>query len=192
MIKNGSFKAKLLRGVATRDIAYIRRIPLGIPGTPSRGVGLSTIEAQLITPFGATAPASYGLAVQIDSVTGQARIINSTDTDAYGALVRVYPTSDGGNVNPTNSGFGAGIPPKSGVVDIMVRGYMTVALSNYAAAPPKKNGTVYVWYSASAGNHVLGGFEASASGGNTLALPDKWYFTGGCDSSGNAEIAINI
>lgn len=186
-------KKKLLLGAATRDVAYVRRIPAGIPGTPSRGIGLATIEAQLITPFGTTgAPASYGVAGQIDSVTGQFRIINSTDTDAYGSLLRVYPTSDGGAAAPLNSGFGPGVPPKSGVCDVMVRGYQSVLLQNAAAQPAKKGGTVYVWFAASNGNHVQGGYEAAATGGSTLALPDKWYFTGGADANGNTEIAINI
>lgn len=186
-------KKKLLLGAATRDVAYVRRIPMGIPGTPSRGIGLATIEAQLITPFGTTgAPASYGLPGQIDSVTGQFRIINNTDADSYGVLMRVYPTSDGGASTPLNAGFGPGVPPKSGVVDIIVRGYMSVLLGNFAANPCKKNGTVYVWFAASAGNHTIGGFEAAATGGSTLALPDKYYFTGANDSSGNAEIGINI
>lgn len=188
---NKIFKARLLRACFTRDVAFIRRMPACIPGAFSRGAGLGTVEAQMITPFGTTgAPPLYGLPVQIDSVTGQARIINNTDTDAYGLLMRAYPTVDGAVGG--NEALGVAVPPRSGVVDVMVRGYGGVLVQNFAANPPKKNGTVYVWFAASAGQHVQGGIEAAATGGSTLALPDKWYFTGAADSNGNCEIGVNI
>lgn len=184
-------KSRLLRRCRTLDVAFTRRMPACIPGAFSRGAALSTVEPQIITPFGNTgAPGFYGVAVQIDSVTGQARLINNTDTDAYGLLMRPYPTNSG---NPAgNDPLGTSVPPRAGVCDVMVRGYGGVFLPNFAAQPAKKNGIVYVWYAASAGNHVQGGIEASATGGSTLALPDKWYFTGVNDSVGNCEVAVNI
>lgn len=179
------FKAKLLRSAATRDNAFVRRMPAGIPGAFSRGLGLCTVEPQVITPSSdPTAPTSYGLAVQIDADTGQVRMINNTDTDAYGVLMRPYPTNSG------NDGLGVSTPPARGVVDVMPRGYASVKLNGATAA--KKGGTVYVWFAASAGQHVQGGFEAGATGGSTLALPDKWYFTGPADPNGNVEIGVNI
>lgn len=168
-------------------VAYLKRMPAGIPGAPTRNEH-STIEPQVITPAGSAGVSltSYGQAGQIDATTGQFRMIAAADTDAYGVLVRPYPTQ---NVNSTD-GLGVATPPAQGPCNVLVRGYMMVKLSGAAAA--KKGGTVYVWYSASAGAHVQGNFEAAASGGNTLALPDKWYFTGPADAAGNVEIAVNI
>lgn len=181
-----TFKTRLLRSVRTHDtgVAFNRRMPACIPGALSRGVGQDTIEPQMITPYGATAPKEYGMAGQIDSVTGQFRIINNTDTDAYGVLVRDYPT------NSSQDPLGTSTPPASGIVSVMVRGYIGIKLRGDAAAV--KGGTVYVWFAASAGSHVLGGFEAEATGGSTLALPDKYYFTGPADADGNCEIGVNI
>lgn len=183
-------KAKLLRGARTCDVAFNRRMPASIPGAFSRGIGLATIEPQMITPKGTTgAPTAYGLAGQIDGTSGQFRMINSGDTDAYGVLMRSYPTESGATANDP---LGTATPPTSGIVDIMVRGYAGILLQNYAAKPAVKGGTVYVWFAASSGNHVLGGFEAFATGGSTLALPDKYYFTGPQDSNGFCEIGVNI
>ena len=167
-------------------VAYLKRMPAGIPGNPTRNEH-STIEPQMITPNGTTgAPNAYGVAGQIDATSGQFRLINSSDTDAYGVLVRPYPTS---NVN-TSDGLGVSPPPLSGPCNVMVRGYIMVKLRGATAA--KKGGTVYVWFAASSGAHVIGGFEAGATGGSTLALPDKYYFTGPADADGNCEIAVNI
>jgi hypothetical protein len=101
--------------------------------------------------------------------------------------MRPYPT---GGSNIGNDPLGISSVPRSGICDVMVRGYAGILLSGAAAA--KKGGTVYVWYAASAGAHVQGGFEAAATGGSTLALPDKYYFTGPADANGNCEIAVNI
>lgn len=166
--------------------SFSKRMPAGIAGAVTRAEH-STIEPQIITPAGTTgAPLTYGVPVQIDSTSGQARLLAAGDTDAYGALVRPYPLS---NTNTTD-GLGAATPPTAGVCDVLVRGYMTVTLNGATAA--KKAGTVYVRLAAPAAGKPIGGIEAAADGGNTVALPDKWYFTGPADTSGNVEIAINI
>lgn len=162
------------------------RMPAGIPGAVSRAEH-ATIEPQVITPTGITgAPLYYGLAGQIDATTGRFRTLANTDTDAYGWLVRPYPTS---NVN-VSDGLGTSPPPLTIVpVDVMVRGYMTIKL--YGTTAAKKGGLVYIYTGSTTGTHVNGGAEAATSSG-AVALPDKTYFMGPADADGNVEIAINI
>lgn len=168
-------------------VAILKRMASGIPGNLTRDSSGNTVEPQIITPFGTTgAPYAYGVAVQIDATSGQARLLAAGDTDAYGVLVRPYPTS-----NPnTTDGLGTSTPPLSGVCSVMVRGYINITLNGATAA--KKGGTVYVRLASASAGKPIGGFEAAADGGNTVALPDKSYFTGPADASGNCEIAYNI
>jgi hypothetical protein len=165
-------------------VAFISRMPAGIPGTLSRSAAQSTVETVEITPSGsANAPTSYGVATVIDSVTGQLRLPDATDTAVTGVLVRPFPTNSG------QDGLGTSTPPTKGAVDRLKRGYISVLLSG--ATQPVKDGAVFARIQTPSAGKFVGGFEAVADGGNTVTVPNA-YFTGPPDASGNVEIAFNI
>lgn len=159
-------------------VAFLYRMPAGIAGDINRVAQGTTVETQIADPA-ATFP-EYGIAVVIDATTHQARPATTGDAAAaiYGALARPYPTNSG------TSGLGTSVPPTSGPVDVMKRGYMTVQIQD--GSTPAKNGAVTV---------VLGGgfdgqFSATAADGTHIAAPA--YFMGPADANGNVEIAFNI
>jgi hypothetical protein len=163
--------------------AYTFRMPAGFAGDLQRAE-VATIETQLIDS--ATPPTAFGVAVKL--VAGKIQPINlAADTAAlvYGINLRPYPIQ-GNGTDP----LGTSTPPTSGVVDVLKRGYVDVALGGTAAAA--KGGTVYVRVAAAAAGKPLGGFEAAADGTNTIALPANTYFTGPADAYGITEIAFNI
>lgn len=174
--------------------AFTYRMPAGIPGEVNR-IWSAIIETQMVTPSGTTgAPTNYGVPMVIDATTGNVgnmRTILASDEAGgyilnqvpYGVLVRPFPT--GGSQDP----LGTSTPPASGPVDILKSGYINVLLSGSAAAA--KGGLVYIWAAASAGTHVLGGWEAAATVGSTIAVTGA-YFTGAADASGQIEIAFNV
>lgn len=159
-------------------VAYLYRMPSGIPGDVSRK-SHSTTEAALM---GATAFAGYGLFAKI--VAGKLVPIGAGDTaaDVYGLLVRSYPVQGG------DSALGSSTPPTSGMVDVLRRGYMTVKSNAGTAA---LNGQVYVRVATPAAGKPIGGIEAAADGGNTIAITGA-RFMHAADAQGNVEIAYNI
>lgn len=163
--------------------AFTFRMPAGIPGDINRAQ-VATVETQVLTPAGqANAPVSYGVGILIDAVTGQVRLPAAGDAALYGLLARPYPTNAGQN------GLGTSTPPASGPCDVVKRGYMTVLLGG--ATPAAKAGAVYCRIQNPAAGKPVGGFEAAADGGNTIAVAGA-YFTGAADPSGNVELAFNI
>ena len=180
------------RGVKTRDsaMAFAYRMGAGYAGDVNRTHPVS-IEPNLIDEddgIGAT----FGLPVVV-TATGSVRHLKASDsslTTVWGVTVRPYPTqqASGG----MSSSFGAAVPPTSGPCDVMRAGYMTVNLPAGTGAA-KKGGAVFVWIAASSGNHVQGGFEDAADGGNTIALDTKVYqFNNTPDYDGNVEISVNV
>ena len=168
----------------TRDNAFISRMPAGIPGTLSRSAAQSTVDTVNITPAGsANAPAAYGLGGLIDAVTGNFRVPAVGDAAITGVLVRPFPT------NNSQDGLGTSTPPAKGLVDRLLRGYISVLLSGPTA--PVKDGPVWVRIQTPSAGKFVGGFEAAADGGNTVAVVGA-RFTGPADASGNTEIAFNI
>lgn len=164
--------------------AFVSRMPAGIPGTISRGALYSTVETAVITPSGqANAPTSYGVGTLIDAATGQLRLPAAGDAAITGVLVRPFPT------NNSQDPLGTSTPPAKGPVDRLKRGYVSVLLSG--ATQSVKDGAVYCRIQNPAAGKFVGGFEAAADGGNTVAVPGA-YFTGPPDASGNVEIAFNI
>ncbi|MDM8357483.1 structural cement protein Gp24 [Pandoraea communis] len=163
--------------------AYQFRMPAGFAGDLQRAE-VATIETQLIDA--SAPPAAFGLPVKL--VSGKVQPINlAADTAAvvYGVNIRAYPIQ-GNGTDP----LGTSTPPTSGVVDVLKRGYINVALGGTASAT--KNGTVYVRVAGAASGKPLGGFEAAADSTNTVAMPASWYFTGPADANGITEIAVNI
>ena len=172
-------------------VAYLTRMPAGIPGEVNRGWA-STIEPASVTPSGTTgAPTAYGIPVVIDQTggnVGNIRMVASGDTTGviYGLLARPFPTqSPVWGADP----IGAAVPPTQGVVDVLRAGYMTVLLSGSSAAV--KGNQVYIWTAAASGTHIVGGFEATNPSGNGILLTNG-IFMGPADASGNVEIAFNI
>lgn len=160
--------------------AFISRMPAGIPGTISRGAANSTVEPVVITPNGITV---YGVGTVIDANTGQLRLPAAGDAAITGILVRPFPT------NSSQDGLGTSTPPAKGLVDRLKRGYVSVLLSGATAA--KKDGAVFCRIQNAGAGQFVGGFEAAADGGNTVAVAGA-YFTGPADASGNVEVAFNI
>ena len=174
---------------------FTYQMPFGFPGRVNRvgGGGKLDIEAQAVSQ--ASPVQAYGLAGQIDAVSGDFRAMASTDTTIYGFLVSPFPTQ------PTStSGFSGavplgtpGVPPTEGVVDVMLSGYMTVPLQANNAGlvtNPVKNGPVYVCIQNPPAGGYVGGVLGAADGGNTIAV--NAYFMGPPDANGNVEIAYSI
>jgi hypothetical protein len=173
-------------------VAYAYRMPAGIPGEVTRYSVGTTIEQQLVDPN--NPPLSYGIPVVIDAVTFGARGLVAADVLGfnvpYGCIVRPYPIQPSSALNYGASPVGSpGIPPTQGIVDILKRGYMSVAVA-FAGPGPVKGGQVYIWTAASAGPQIQGGFTSDGPSANVIAAPA--YFTGPTDSAGNGEIAWNI
>lgn len=161
--------------------AYLTRMPAGIAGDVSRKE-LSKIEPQVMD---STLPVTlYGVPVKMSS--GKVTPIASGDaaSDVYGFSVRPYP------IMPSSSeALGAGTPNTNQPLDVLVSGYMTVALNAGTAA---MGGSVYVRVAASGLDaQPIGGIEAAADGGDCVAITGC-VFMGAADADGNVEIRYNI
>jgi hypothetical protein len=174
----------------TRDVAITYRMGAGFPGDVNRSHPAS-IEPVLIDAT--SPPTAYGQGVLVDPTTQGVRPFAAGDvalTAAYGVTVRPYPVQQSSGSNFGAATLGAAIPPVAGQMDVLRAGYIMVKLSG--AVQPVKGGLVTIWTGATAGAHVLGGFEAAVTGGSsTPALPGV-TFNGVPDASGNVEIAFNI
>lgn len=179
--------SKTFKGRArTTDVAFQFRMGAGFPGEVNRVHPFSVVPSLQ----DATNPvAQYGHAVVYSSANNSARGLVAADTGITklsGISVRPYPTQQ-----HSASGFGApatfgnAAPPTSGLIDVLEDGFALVKV----VGTPTKRGAVFVWVAASTGNHVQGGFETTASAGNTAAITNA-YFTGGADASGIAEIQV--
>jgi hypothetical protein len=163
--------------------AILYRMPFGVPGDISRAFGQATVEPQAFDPtkpfgaFGLPGKMSGGLFVPL-SVVG--------DTQAYGWLVRPYPTRSS---NPSDP-LGSSVPlcTAGRQADVLVRGYLTVFCG---AGVPAQGGTVYVRYANPATGLPVGGLEATAIGGTNVAMTGV-TFMGPADPQGNVEIRVNI
>lgn len=176
------------------DAAFTFRMGVGFPGDITR-VEAATVEACLIDVN--APPTAYGQAVVIDPTTQGVRPIVAGDsglTAIYGITVRPFPTQQ---QSATNFGAvtlaGTLVPPTSGVIDVLRSGYILTAL-NAPTTVPVKGGAVDVWFAATSGAHIQGGFEAAHTGGSsfTIAGSTTTQFQGGVDANGVAEIAFNI
>jgi hypothetical protein len=173
--------------MAFRDAAFPFRMGAGFAGDVNRTHPFS--EEPNIVDTNAP-PLIYGQALILDPTTLGMRPFAAGDTGVtipYGALVRPFPIT-GGSANPlTSQPIGSATPPTAGAIDVLRSGYMIVNVNGVCA----KGGQVHVWCAASSGNHVQGGYEAAASGGNTADLDiNRYTFNGAPDSSGNVEIYI--
>ena len=175
----------------TCDAAFSFRMGAGFPGDVNRTHPASiepAIMSNTVVPF-------YGFPVVIaaDGTNG-VRPFGVGDgalTTIYGVAVRPFPQQQATGSSAFGAqAFGVGVPPASVPVDVIRQGYVTVQLPT-DAPNAAKGGAVFIWIAASAGTHVLGGFESVAAGGNTIALaPTRYMFNGPQDASGNVELVI--
>jgi len=175
----------------TRDIAITYRMLAGFPGDVNR-THPASIEPVLIDAT--NPPTAYGQLVVVDATTEGVRPIGAGDsalTDGYGITVRPWPQQQAAATNYGAAPFGSVAPPASGIMDVLKQGYIMVVCNNAAANPPVKGQPVYVWYAASSGNHVQGGFEAAATSGSTFELPSDVTWQGGVDANNVAELVYH-
>lgn len=174
----------------TRDVAYQFRMGAGFPGDVNRThpASIEPCLADTTTP-----PTAFGQGVLINSATQGVRPFGAADASAtavvtYGVTVRPYPFQQSSASNFGAAALGSAIPP-AGAIDVLRAGYIMAQVP--AGQTPVKGGAVYIWCAASSGSHVQGGFEASASAGNTALIANA-TFNGSPDASGNVEIAFNV
>lgn len=158
-------------------VAYVYRMPSGIPGDVSRKEN-SVVETQILNaslPFSA-----YGLVGKMAAGKFVPFAGGEAATDAYGVLVRPFPTNSG------TDGLGVATPPTSGPGDVLRRGYITIKLNGGATVV--NGGQVYVRVAAAASGKPLGGFEGAADSTNTVAI--NAIFMSAADADGNVEISF--
>lgn len=172
----------------TGDVSYKYRMSAGFAGDVSRGhpVSIEPVLQDTTHPV-----LAYGAPAIIDATSQAARQLIASDTavtDIYGISVRPTPTQQASASNYGQASLGVATPPTSGVIDVVKDGYITVNLP--AGGTPKKGGQVHVWIAADSGAHKQGQFEASATGGSTIACANV-KFNGGIDSANNVEVVIS-
>lgn len=164
------------------------RMGAGFPGDVNRTHPVSILPCLIDSN---APPTAYGQAVVVDPTTQGVRPLVAGDsglTDVYGVTVRPYPLQQ----NSVNPAFGSGTPPTTGIIDVCNSGFITVVLGDGTLTGALKGGTVYIWYATSTGHHVQGGFEASNTGGSTLALTfQAALFNGVQDGSGFVELQFH-
>lgn len=173
-------------------VAFLYRMGAGFAGDVNRTHPVS-IEADLI--HSASPPTAYGQAVLVDPTSQGVRPFAAGDAaidKAYGMTVRAFPIQQ--TSAPTGSfapaALGAAIPPLSGIIDVLRSGYIMGKLP--AGQTCVKNGAVYIWVGATAGIHVLGGFESVDAGADTTPALVNAVFNGIPDADGNVEIQFNV
>lgn len=170
---------------STRDIAFGFRMGAGFPGDVNRTHPFSVTPNQM---DGTTPVRRYGDPVLYGTNTVRGyTAADSAVAKIKGVLVRPYPTST--TTGGMATSIGAATPPgANSVVDVIEDGFVMVKIDNLAAGNPTKGGTVYVWFAASAGNDVQGGFRAAANA-SAIAITNA-EFTGPADANGVAEIRV--
>ena len=151
---------------------------IGYPGTPSRSAA-SIIQNRI-----ADAVIAFGQAVILKSTNKWATVTDSTvAADIAGIAVREVVQAN--TFDPqSNPDYVANAP-----CDVMVRGNCTVKCQR---GTPAAGTAVYVRVKANSTyqNAVVGGFEASADGSNTIQVPNIEWTTGSVDANGVAEVTI--
>jgi hypothetical protein len=167
------------------------RMSAGFPGDVNRAHPAS-IEPCLLDP---TNPPPYaGFPVLVNTSANSVRQLLSGDTavtEIYGVTVRAFPFQQSTTSAAYGSiAFGPSPLQANQPCDVIRSGYILTQLPTGSSAVTK-GGAVFVWIAASTGNHIQGGFEASASSGNTIALDaTRITFNGPADANGVVEISI--
>ncbi|WP_427183537.1 hypothetical protein ACL598_16860 [Bordetella bronchialis] len=158
-------------------VAFLYRMPSGIAGDVSRKEQ-SVVETQMFNS--AASFSAYGLVGKMSAGKFVPFAGGEAATDAYGVLVRPFPTNAG------TDGLGTATPPTSGPADVLRRGYITVKLNGGASVVA--GGQVYVRVAAAAAGKPIGGFEGAADSTNTVAI--NAVFESAADADGNVEISF--
>lgn len=175
----------------TIDTAIAFRMGAGVAGDVNRGHP-SSIQPCIIDA--ASPPLQYGTPVVIDAASQGVRPIGAGDNaliDIWGVTTRPYPIQQSTTSNSYGEApyGGAGVPALQ-PIDVLRGGYIMVPV-NILAGSPVKGGAVFIWYAASGGGHVQGGFEGAATGGSTLALSGAYSWNNAPDSNNIAELVIS-
>lgn len=173
--------------VRTNDVAFAYRMGAGFPGDVNRTHPASIVPGlqNTTTPIRA-----YGDGALVDTASNSYKGViagdgSATPLNIAGVLVRPYPSQQvGGGLDAS---IGAAAPPVSGVVDLLVTGFIMVKIP--AGQTVTKNGTPYLWCAASAGSNVQGHFTGAANSTNTVPVANA-RFTGPADADGNVEIEV--
>lgn len=172
--------------------AFPFRMGAGSAGTVTR-THPASISAYLNDP---TYPLTlFGQAVLANPTENDVRAVLTSDsaiTDLFGVSVRPYPfagTPIASVGAPSN--FGGEGPAPSLPVDVLRSGSILVPVSG-SPDNVALGGTVYLWTSASAGDHVLGGFEADDGGSDTATLVSGILWGGPPDANGIAELLFHV
>lgn len=173
----------------TLDTAITYRMGAGYPGDVNRAHHFS-VAARL---HDAANPVRlYGDPVMYSATAGTVRGVLVADQAASTKIkgVAVRP----GNISQTTGGmtaaFGVAAPPVATVaIDVIEDGYVIVKCNNFGASPCKLGDIVTVWAAASAGNHVLGGFENAVSAGSTFTVANAEWVSPP-DANGFAELRV--
>lgn len=178
----------VFRGRArTRDVAFPYRSNAGFPGRVNR-----THPADIV-PYlndGTTPVLLYGLGCVV-SGSNTVRGYESGDTTAgafFGVSVQPFPYQAATGTNFGGAAFGPSVPVPLLPLDVLKSGFIMVTVNG----SPILGGAVDVWFAASSGAHVQGGFEATHTGGSSVTLTSNTYFNGPPDSNGNVELAFNL
>lgn len=172
------------------DVAFQFRMGAGFPGDVNRThpVSISPYKIDATNP-----PTLFGQAVVFNTAANSVRAVLDTDdaiTQIAGVVYRPYPTQDPGLSAAFGvTGLGTGTPATNQPVDVVTLGFVMVTV----VGTPTLGGAVFLWTAPASGSHVVGGFEAQASAGNTAALDtSKYRFNGPPDANGNVELVINL
>lgn len=165
----------------TCDVAFPFRMSAGFAGTVNRLHPADIMPAMMDVTTPIRRYGDPAIAVSTGGYRGITAADQAAGTKINGVLVRSYPMQQ---ANLTQ-GLGDGVPPTTGIIDILVEGNIMVKV----VGVPTKRSQAFVWAAASAGAHVLGGFEAVATGGSTMALVNA-YFNGPADANGVAELKV--
>lgn len=169
-------------------VAYLYRMPYGIPGSVNR-IESATVQSAIIDTT--LPPLRFGDPVKL-TAAGAVTPIASGDAASlvWGFAVRSYPNQTGTswpNVALTTST--PGVPPTSGPLDLLRRGFIIVKVNAATAATP--GSAVYVRVADATADTPIGGIEAGADGGDCVAIPGC-RFVSAQDSNGIAEIEVFI
>lgn len=181
--------ALLYKSVAGRtlDISIGYRMGAGYPGDVNRMHPASIVPrlqdaANPVRLFGD--PVILGAS---NSVRGLIASDTTTPMKIRGVCVRpaIAQPATGGMTQT----LGGGAPPQGAApIDVLEDGHIMVKCNNIAAGSPVLGGAVYVWFAASAGSDVQGGFRAAANASAALVSNAEWASPP--DANGIAELRV--
>lgn len=160
---------------------------LGYAGDISRSidpiVDARTLASNIVNSVEQNAPVAFGEPVVLNSDNTYSRFGATGTAATFGgiAIREVKQATDYFNPN------GQYIPGEK--IDALVRGYAVVKCNN---GTPSAGGAVYIRTVANVSipNGVVGQFEATADGTNTILIPNLKWTTGKLDANNIAEVTI--